>query len=570
MVLIMSTENIELVPLEYFKEASELGDTLKSDHSKIKNALQTKAALQSTVDKLSNLETYEITPALVTDTDKFLNEVVDKMNEESGDENLEQFSGTENFGLTLSPREWKQSRIDGCERLIEDIYKTIKRWANNLSDGFLNIFKMFNGTSISFQNRLEELELNLLKLSEENKIKEHVELNKSLVWALSVNGVVNGEYIVEDLNNNINILSAATKFLIDNETSVKNSIIRYFGNYLKAPYMPYTIKREIPKFFNVVTSDRTKPEYINGIYRGGFLGNTQIRVIGINPKEIDKLYKETDLVTGNKLYTDYLSECQTTIDVIESKQTPAQFKPSISKLITMLGGIRKLNAILDAVRSVDAPFNFDSNEIKDVANTLKTTGVVGENELKDAIKKGKVRSNPASAKEVVECEKALGIKFPSEYVNYLVNYGVISANSEEFYGLGISQDSYLNLLIAVPELRSNFNISKTLIPVLGIGNGDYYLYDTSNQTVLILDHSTGKLTDANMKLMDLVISNSLDIENYITPESLGELYLTVGGDYQFNIDKFKTEFCQYLIALISKLITVMSVGMECYDGNKID
>ena len=35
----MSTENIELVPLEYFKEASELGDTLKSDHSKIKNAL---------------------------------------------------------------------------------------------------------------------------------------------------------------------------------------------------------------------------------------------------------------------------------------------------------------------------------------------------------------------------------------------------------------------------------------------------------------------------------------------------------------------------------------------------
>ncbi|WP_454864332.1 hypothetical protein [Pseudomonas rhizophila] len=55
----------------------------------------------------------------------------------------------------------------------------------------------------------------------------------------------------------------------------------------------------------------------------------------------------------------------------------------------------------------------------------------------------------------------------------------------ETYGLGVPDDYYLNVFAAFSDLSRDPNYPKNTVPLLDIGDGQYYLYDNQSQKVLV-------------------------------------------------------------------------------------
>ena len=87
----------------------------------------------------------------------------------------------------------------------------------------------------------------------------------------------------------------------------------------------------------------------------------------------------------------------------------------------------------------------------------------------------------ASEQEVNEAETSLGVRFPSYFRAYLLEFGVLSVAHREFYGLGAGVPTYLHLVIETLAERHQFRpyIPKHLIPVENNGGGDHYCIDLS-------------------------------------------------------------------------------------------
>lgn len=62
---------------------------------------------------------------------------------------------------------------------------------------------------------------------------------------------------------------------------------------------------------------------------------------------------------------------------------------------------------------------------------------------------------PATEEQITQAELDLGLTFTKEYRSYLLNIGVMSFGPVETYGLGVPETSFLNILNALGELRSD-------------------------------------------------------------------------------------------------------------------
>lgn len=61
---------------------------------------------------------------------------------------------------------------------------------------------------------------------------------------------------------------------------------------------------------------------------------------------------------------------------------------------------------------------------------------------------------PVMDETIKNAEQLIGIEFPEAYKNYLRKYGCLSYKYLEFYGLGVPENSHLNLCSVTKELRS--------------------------------------------------------------------------------------------------------------------
>ena len=106
------------------------------------------------------------------------------------------------------------------------------------------------------------------------------------------------------------------------------------------------------------------------------------------------------------------------------------------------------------------------------------------NKLVASIEEHQADTLPASQAQIEQAERELGITFSQEYRGYLLSAGVLSYESQETYGLGVAEDSHLNIITALKDFRSIKGFPVSYIPLVDIGDGHYYIYDNATQKVL--------------------------------------------------------------------------------------
>lgn len=83
--------------------------------------------------------------------------------------------------------------------------------------------------------------------------------------------------------------------------------------------------------------------------------------------------------------------------------------------------------------------------------------------------------------DVESAEKNLMMKFDDYYIDYLLSFGCITYESMETYGLGIKENSYLNVVNATKELISQYSsFPKNSVVFEFIGENNFVIYTMNN------------------------------------------------------------------------------------------
>ena len=101
------------------------------------------------------------------------------------------------------------------------------------------------------------------------------------------------------------------------------------------------------------------------------------------------------------------------------------------------------------------------------------------------VKHHQATTRPASESSIQELEKNLGFHLADEYKDFLSAFGVIVYGAHETYGLGVPNDYYLNINNIYADLSQDPTYPKTAVPLLELGDGQYYLYDNSSAHILL-------------------------------------------------------------------------------------
>ena len=74
----------------------------------------------------------------------------------------------------------------------------------------------------------------------------------------------------------------------------------------------------------------------------------------------------------------------------------------------------------------------------------------------------------------------LGITFPKDFYEYLLHFGRLSFDGQDFYGITPNKNAGLpDLISAVKIYRQDYLINKYMIPIVSTGYGGVYVIDTS-------------------------------------------------------------------------------------------
>lgn len=111
--------------------------------------------------------------------------------------------------------------------------------------------------------------------------------------------------------------------------------------------------------------------------------------------------------------------------------------------------------------------------------------------LKILVEHHQAKTSPASKASIQDLEKNLGLYLSDEYKDYLSTFGVIAYGPHETYGLGVPNDYYLNINSIYGDLSQDPTYPKKAVPLLDIGDGQYYLYDNSSCKILIWSTPNG-------------------------------------------------------------------------------
>ncbi|MCK9337702.1 MAG: SMI1/KNR4 family protein [Arcobacteraceae bacterium] len=114
-----------------------------------------------------------------------------------------------------------------------------------------------------------------------------------------------------------------------------------------------------------------------------------------------------------------------------------------------------------------------------------------------------------SDEQISTFEKELNISFGNEFKTYLKEFGCISKDYLEFYGICGENNSIPSAIFATKSMRNNVpNFSKDLIVFYEIGDGRFYCVDT-NDNVYLCDFD--KVTDTNTSFKSFLINKIKNI-----------------------------------------------------------
>jgi len=116
--------------------------------------------------------------------------------------------------------------------------------------------------------------------------------------------------------------------------------------------------------------------------------------------------------------------------------------------------------------------------------------------LEDQVVLHRANTRAVDASNIQSLEQKLGFALSDEYKEYLSKFGFIIFDAYETYGLGIPDEYYLNVLAAFSDLSRDPNYPKNTVPLLEIGDGQYYLYDNNARKVLVWATPNGGIVRA--------------------------------------------------------------------------
>lgn len=102
-------------------------------------------------------------------------------------------------------------------------------------------------------------------------------------------------------------------------------------------------------------------------------------------------------------------------------------------------------------------------------------------------------TRPAESASIEALQASLGFPLSTEYREYLSRFGVIAHDAYETYGLGVPEDYFLHVSNAYKDLSSDPSYPANTVPLLELGDGQYYLYDNQNQQVVLWATPNGGL-----------------------------------------------------------------------------
>lgn len=103
--------------------------------------------------------------------------------------------------------------------------------------------------------------------------------------------------------------------------------------------------------------------------------------------------------------------------------------------------------------------------------------------LEELVNNHKARTSPVDYDAINALVTKIGFTLSDEYKDFLNTFGVIVYNSNEVYGLGVPGDYYLNVFNKYLDLSRDASYPQDSVPLIDVGDGQYYLYNNNTQKV---------------------------------------------------------------------------------------
>lgn len=111
----------------------------------------------------------------------------------------------------------------------------------------------------------------------------------------------------------------------------------------------------------------------------------------------------------------------------------------------------------------------------------------------------------ASETQISDLESKLGIKIGEQYREFLKEFGVLSVEYLEFYGIAKSDDCIPSAVFATLSAREDIDFYKDFVVVQDIGEGSFYCIDSNDNVYLCEYGEFDKPKDLKMKFKDFLI-----------------------------------------------------------------
>ena len=344
-------------------------DKLQTEAKEILDNYRTSIRVRDEVtDALATIEAapdYKLTPAIAKEVDSVINTNGHLVVQEG--KAVVQVHGTEAFGLSVTPAEWRKLRTFALNEMLADSYKDIKRWANALSENFNRRWIELMTSTEVLETRLESLDGTIDIVGSIKSGAKSIILTDAIAKSISKGNRTYTKDIGKNVQGELNYTFGCLKVWEMEQIKFKNSVIRYFGNARNNDITD--IKREIPRLFDVKAQSqenlvaRRSREMLDGYCFEG---------IELDPK-FAKLYKGDVPDESRTVYAEKLAETGYTVNSCrDNKIGKVEVDVmSLSDIYILRDVVSKIIDRLKSMNEEHDPVNFNPDDVKDVLATLK-------------------------------------------------------------------------------------------------------------------------------------------------------------------------------------------------------
>lgn len=322
--------------------------------------------VQQALDTVEQRADYQLNLNVVNEVDQVINKHANVVLHND----LPMVSGTEVFGISLMPSDWRLARTKALKDILSETYKNIKRWANQLAENFETVWHELHTTIEVLETRVQDITAVLDKVTNKADGVTTVEVSELIARSISKNGRLPSGDVSNVLRGEVNYILLCLRAWAAEQVRFKGQIIRYFGNERNVELAE--VIRELPKVFDqrgrladtqqgMLVARDTRP----------MLGDKMFEGITLEPKWIRENIKS---VADNTTYADALSHTGYNVVEVKANTTPGKIDMAVLSLGQMYQLIDVVQSIIDELKKLnteDNPTNFNPDDVKDVLNTLK-------------------------------------------------------------------------------------------------------------------------------------------------------------------------------------------------------